>query len=135
MPIKKKTKRKIKAKKKDSTKQVLCSELKTIKDTFLQILHSSASIKEALEEANLEKGIFNQMLFEDKKFKQQFDDIINQKLELALLDSALRASSSTILTFSLTNRMPDKYKGRNTITPESVMPQQIVYVQEKEDKK
>ena len=121
------------AKKKKAVKKK--PDTKLIKESFLQILHSSASIKEALEEDNLEKGIFNQMLYEDSKFKQQFDDIINQKLELALLDSALRASSSTILTFSLTNRMPEKYKGRTAVNPETVMPQQIVYVQEKEDKK
>ncbi len=79
------------------------------KSNFLSALLEADTLSEALEISALPKNLLFSFLFEDKKFLKQFDKIINLKLEIALVDTALKAKAANILSFSLISRLPNKY--------------------------
>lgn len=79
------------------------------KSNFLSALLEADTLTEALELSALPKNLLFSFLFEDKKFLKQFDKIINLKLEIALIDTALKAKAANVLSFSLISRLPSKY--------------------------
>lgn len=102
---------------------------KLIKQQLLEAITNSDTLEEALCVMNITKGIFYTYLTKDKTFLKRFDAIINLKLEIALLESALKSKSASILSFSLANRLPLKYNKSSKENKEEA-PAQIVYVQE-----
>lgn len=81
----------------------------TEKEKFLSALLETDTLTEALEISALPKNLLFTFLFDDKKFLKQFDKIINLKLEIALVETALKAKAANILSFSLMSRLPNKY--------------------------
>ncbi|MDR0953194.1 MAG: hypothetical protein LBM71_03275 [Elusimicrobiota bacterium] len=107
------------------------TQQKQLKEQFLQALQESDTLAEALELCSLPKSALCAFIFKDKVFAKTFDKIINLKLEIALLETALRSKSAGILSFSLTNRLPKKYnKAKKEAKEETQEARQIVYVQE-----
>ncbi len=84
-------------------------KFKTEKEKFLSTLLETDTLTEALEISALPKNLLFTFLFDDKKFLKQFDKIINLKLEIALVETALKAKAANILSFSLMSRLPNKY--------------------------
>ena len=106
---------------------------KLAKEKFLNILQKSLTLTQALEESSLDQGDLCRFLIEDKTFQKQFDKIINLKLELALLESALKSKAAGILSFSLINRLPKKYnktKKEEKTSPNNTTPTKIIYIEE-----
>ena len=106
---------------------------KNSKENFLNILQKSLTLTQALEESALDQGDLCRFLIEDKTFQKHFDKIINLKLELALLESALKSKAAGILSFSLINRLPKKYnktKKEEKLSPSALMPTKIIYLEE-----
>ena len=103
----------------------------TIKQQFLQSLEESESLSDALKACSMPKSLLCSFLIKDKTFLKSFDKIINMKLEMALLDTALKSKAAGILSFSLINRLPKKYnKTKKEPKTEEQSPAKIVYVQE-----
>lgn len=100
---------------------------KIIKQQFLEALQNADSLSEALEACNMPKSVLCGFLFKDKSFLKAFDKIINLKLEIALLETALKSKSASVLSFSLTNRLPKKYNKTKKENKEEA-PSQILYV-------
>ena len=110
--------------------------LEKLKADFLSALLEADTLSEALELSALPKNILFSFLFEDKKFLKQFDKIINLKLEIALIDTALKAKAANILSFSLISRLPNKYnKNKKDITkdPKESPITKIIYDEQNED--
>lgn len=106
---------------------------KLAKQNFLNILQKSLTLTQALEESTLDQGDLCRFLIEDKTFQKHFDKIINLKLELALLESALKSKAAGILSFSLINRLPKKYnkaKKEEKTPSDNTMPRKIIYIEE-----
>lgn len=104
---------------------------KLAKQNFLTILQKSLTLTQALEESALDQGDLCRFLIEDKTFQKAFDKIINLKLELALLESALKSKAAGILSFSLINRLPKKYnKTKKEEKTENSFPTKIIYMEE-----
>lgn len=106
---------------------------KLAKQNFLNILQKSLTLTQALEESSLDQGDLCRFLIEDKTFQKQFDKIINLKLELALLESALKSKAAGILSFSLINRLPKKYnktKKEEKTPSDNTMPTKIIYIED-----
>ena len=106
---------------------------KIAKQNFLNTLQKSLTLNQALEESALDQGDLCRFLIEDKTFQKNFDKIINLKLELALLESALKSKAAGILSFSLINRLPKKYnktKKEEKLTETSPAPTKIIYLEE-----
>ena len=107
-------------------------DTKTLKQNFLETLQNADSLAEALEISALPKHLLCGFLLKDKSFQKAFDKIINLKLEIALLDAALKSKAAGVLSFSLSNRVPKKYnktkKDKDDESPKE--PKQIVYVSE-----
>ncbi|MDR1683935.1 MAG: hypothetical protein LBR90_00535, partial [Elusimicrobiota bacterium] len=82
---------------------------KVIKQQFLEALANSETLAEALEVCSMPRGMLCGFLFKDKTFLKAFDKVINLKLEIALLETALKSKAAGVLSFSLTNRLPKKY--------------------------
>ena len=106
---------------------------KIAKQNFLNTLQKSLTLTQALQESALDQGDLCRFLIEDKTFQKNFDKIINLKLELALLESALKSKAAGILSFSLINRLPKKYnktkKEEKTSACENA-PAKIIYLEE-----
>ncbi len=102
---------------------------KLIKQQLLEAITNTDTLEEALSVMNITKGQFYSYLTKDKTFLKRFDKIINLKLEIALLESALKSKSASILSFSLANRLPLKYNKSAKENKEEA-PAQIIYVQE-----
>ena len=101
---------------------------KTLKENFLKTLQQSDTITEALELSSFPKNMLCLALSEDKSFLKAFDKIINLKLEIALIEAALKSKTAGILCFSLTNRLPKKYNKSPKETPKrSDSPGKIIY--------
>ncbi|WP_424244786.1 hypothetical protein Dip510_002056 [Elusimicrobium posterum] len=64
-----------------------------IRTAFLKSLKNSPTIEEALSKEIMSYEDFVLMYAKDGAFRKKFDDIVNIKLELALLDSALKSKS------------------------------------------
>ena len=110
--------------------------LEKLKADFLSALLEADTLSEALELSALPKNILFSFLFEDKKFLKQFDKIINLKLEIALIDTALKAKAANILSFSLISRLPNKYnKNKKDIAkdPKESPITKIIYDEQNED--
>lgn len=105
---------------------------KILKEKFLTILEESSTINEALELSNFPKSMLCSALLKDKTFQKNFDKIINLKLEIALIESALKSKTAGILCFSLTNRLPKKYNKspKESAKPAST-PSKIIYDEDK----
>lgn len=105
---------------------------KTIKQNFLQALQEAESLSDALESCAMPKSMLCSFLIKDKTFLKSFDKIINLKLEMALLETALKSKSAGILSFSLVNRLPKKYNKTKKEPADKAekSPAKIVYVQE-----
>lgn len=106
---------------------------KLAKENFLKILQKSLTLTQALEESTLDQGDLCRFLIEDKTFQKHFDKIINLKLELALIESALKSKAAGILSFSLINRLPKKYnktKKEEKLSCENSLPTKIIYFEE-----
>ncbi|MBQ4493560.1 MAG: hypothetical protein II972_03035 [Elusimicrobiaceae bacterium] len=106
---------------------------KLAKQNFLNILQKSLTLTQALEESTLDQGDLCRFLIEDKTFQKNFDKIINLKLELALLESALKSKAAGILSFSLINRLPKKYnktKKEEKLSSQTPAPTKIIYFEE-----
>lgn len=106
---------------------------KLAKQNFLTILQKSLTLTQALEESSLDQGDLCRFLIEDKTFQKNFDKIINLKLELALLESALKSKAAGILSFSLINRLPRKYnktKKEEKFSQACLAPTKIIYLEE-----
>ena len=106
---------------------------KSTKEIFLKTLQKSLTLTQALEESSLDQGDLCRFLIEDKTFQKSFDKIINLKLELALLESALKSKAAGILSFSLINRLPKKYnkaKKEEKLSCEKSFPTKIIYFEE-----
>lgn len=100
------------------------------KQNFLNTLQNSLTLTQALEESSLDQGALCRFLIEDKTFQKKFDKIINLKLELALLESALKSKAAGILSFSLINRLPKKYnkaKKEEKAPASQAAPAKIIY--------
>lgn len=98
------------------------------KSAFLSALLEADTLTEALEISALPKNILFSFLFEDKKFLKQFDKIINLKLEIALVDTALKAKAANILSFSLISRLPNKYNKNKKDTQKDTKENQITKI-------
>ncbi|MBO4707516.1 MAG: hypothetical protein J5594_03030 [Elusimicrobiaceae bacterium] len=106
------------------------------KRNFLSALLEADTLTEALENSALPKNLLFTFLFDDKKFLKQFDKIINLKLEIALVDTALKAKAANILSFSLMSRLPNKYnKNKKDLSKDLAEPQitKIIYDEQNED--
>lgn len=106
------------------------------KEQFLFALQENETLSEALEFCGLTKSKLCTFLFKDKTFQKNFDKIINLKLEIALLETALKSRASNILTFSLINRLPKKYnKSKKEKSSEQAKqnglenPQEIIFME------
>ena len=111
-------------------------KFKKEKDNFLSALLETDTLSEALEFSALPKNMLFSFLFEDKKFLKQFDKIVNLKLEIALVDTALKAKAANILSFSLISRLPNKYNKNKKDTPKDTKENQItkiIYDEQNED--
>ncbi len=82
---------------------------KTEKEKFLSTLLETDTLTEALEISALPKNLLFTFLFDDKKFLKQFDKIINLKLEIALVETALKATAANLRSVSVMSRLPNKY--------------------------
>lgn len=103
------------------------------KQKLLDALQETESLTDALEFCGVSKSALCSFLFTDKTFQKSFDKIINLKLEIALIDTALKSRAANILSFSLINRLPKKYnktKKEQVKEKQENQNQQIVYVQE-----
>lgn len=106
---------------------------KLTKENFLKILQKSLTLTQALEESSLDQGDLCRFLIEDKTFQKHFDKVINLKLELALIESALKSKAAGILSFSLINRLPKKYnktKKEEKVSSINSAPTKIIYFEE-----
>ena len=106
------------------------------KQNFLSALLEADTLTEALENSALPKNLLFTFLFDDKNFLKQFDKIINLKLEIALVDTALKAKAANVLSFSLMSRLPNKYnKNKKDTLKDSAEPQitKIIYDEQDED--
>ena len=111
-------------------------KFKQEKQNFLSALLEADTLTEALENSALPKNLLFTFLFDDKNFLKQFDKIINLKLEIALVDTALKAKAANVLSFSLMSRLPNKYnKNRKEISKDLAEPQitKIIYDEQDED--
>ncbi len=118
-----------------SAKSRAAQDDKQIKQKFLDALEQSDTLCEALEISCLPKNMLCHFLIKDKEFLKEFDKIVNLKLEIALLESALKSKSAGILSFSLINRLPKKYNKTKKEAPSKESqpaPSQIVYVDDEE---
>ncbi|MCL2888438.1 MAG: hypothetical protein FWF35_03980 [Elusimicrobia bacterium] len=108
------------------TKKYDTNAANKLKRTFLKHLQNSVAIDGALEAAGMEPIKLLHYLDKDKDFESSFHKIINQKLEIAFLDAALKTKSPTILSFALTNRLAEKY---NKTKPSFLPPEtaQIIF--------
>ena len=106
------------------------------KQNFLSALLEADTLTEALENSALPKNLLFTFLFDDKNFLKQFDKIINLKLEIALVETALKAKAANILSFSLMSRLPNKYnKNKKDNLKDLQEPQitKIIYDEQDED--
>jgi hypothetical protein len=103
-------------------------KFKQEKQNFLSALLEADTLTEALENSALPKNLLFTFLFEDKHFLKQFDKIINLKLEIALIDTALKAKAANILSFSLISRLPNKYNKNKKDTPKDLAEPQITKI-------
>ncbi|MBO7605245.1 MAG: hypothetical protein J6S61_02090 [Elusimicrobiaceae bacterium] len=111
-------------------------KFKQEKQNFLSVLLEADTLTEALENSALPKNLLFTFLFDDKNFLKQFDKIINLKLEIALVETALKAKAANILSFSLMSRLPNKYnKNKKENSKELQEPQitKIIYDEQDED--
>lgn len=111
-------------------------KFKQEKQNFLSALLEADTLTEALENSALPKNLLFTFLFDDKNFSKQFDKIINLKLEIALVDTALKAKAANVLSFSLMSRLPNKYnKNKKEISKDLAEPQitKIIYDEQNED--
>lgn len=98
------------------------------KQNFLSALLEAETLTEALEISNLPKNLLFNFLFDDKNFLKQFDKIINLKLEIALVDTALKAKAANVLSFSLMSRLPNKYNKNKKDTSKDLQEPQITKI-------
>lgn len=106
---------------------------KTLKENFLKTLQEANTITEALELSAFPKNMLCSVLAEDKSFLKAFDKIINLKLEIALIEAALKSKTAGILCFSLTNRLPKKYNKSPKESPKRTeAPSKIIYENDKQ---
>lgn len=106
---------------------------KTLKENFLKTLQESDTITEALELSSFPKNMLCSALAQDKAFLKAFDKIINLKLEIALIEAALKSKTAGILCFSLTNRLPKKYnKSPKESAKRPETPSKIIYESDKQ---
>lgn len=111
-------------------------KFKSEKQNFLSALLESDTLTEALENSALPKNLLFTFLFDDKNFLKQFDKIVNLKLEIALLETALKAKAANILSFSLMSRLPNKYnknKKENLKDTSANQITKIIYDEQNED--
>ena len=111
-------------------------KFKQEKQNFLSALLAADTLTEALENSALPKNLLFTFLFDDKNFLKQFDKIINLKLEIALVETALKAKAANILSFSLMSRLPNKYnKNKKDNSKDLQEPQitKIIYDGQDED--
>ena len=111
-------------------------KFKQEKQNFLSALLEADTLTEALENSALPKNLLFTFLFDDKNFLKQFDKIINLKLEIALLETALKAKAANILSFSLMSRLPNKYNKNKKETQKDSKENQItkiIYDEQNED--
>ncbi len=111
-------------------------KFKQEKQNFLSALLEADTLTEALENSALPKNLLFTFLFDDKNFLKQFDKIINLKLEIALVETALKAKAANILSFSLMSRLPNKYnKNKKDNLKDLQEPQitKIIYDEQDED--
>ena len=104
------------------------NDFKTEKQNFLSALIETDTLAEALEISALPKNLLFTFLFDDKKFLKQFDKIINLKLEIALVETALKAKAANILSFSLMSRLPNKYNKNKKETQKENKENQITKI-------
>ena len=98
------------------------------KQNFLSALLEAETLTEALEISALPKNLLFTFLFDDKNFLKQFDKIINLKLEIALVDTALKAKAANVLSFSLMSRLPNKYNKNKKDTSKDLQEPQITKI-------
>jgi hypothetical protein len=113
----------------DITLKISSSDNKTV---FLHFLSDSDTLKQAIKKSGVSLSLVHYLLKTDDDFRTAVDEVLNKKLEFAAIDTALGGNSS-LLTLMLTNRMPDKYKPKNSYeepTPYS----RIIYVDAEESK-
>ena len=111
-------------------------KFKQEKQNFLSALLEADTLTEALENSALPKNLLFTFLFDDKNFLKQFDKIVNLKLEIALVDTALKAKAANVLSFSLMSRLPNKYnKNKKEISKDLAETQitKIIYDEQNED--
>ena len=111
-------------------------KFKQEKQNFLSALLETDTLTEALEISALPKNLLFTFLFDDKNFSKQFDKIINLKLEIALVDTALKAKAANVLSFSLMSRLPNKYNKNKKDTSKDLQEPQItkiIYDEQNED--
>jgi len=103
---------------------------KFLQQQFLEALQNADSLSEALDACAMPKSALCAMLFKSKSFQKAFDKIINLKLEIALIETALKSKTPTVLSFSLTNRLPKKYnKSQKPVSDAPQKQGKIVYVE------
>ena len=110
------------------TPKTNADKFKEEKQKFLAALLETDTLSEALENSNLPKNLLFTFLFDDKNFLKQFDKIINLKLEIALVDTALKAKAANILSFSLMSRLPNKYNKNKKENPKESKENQITKI-------
>jgi len=104
---------------------------KLIQQKFLQALQNADSLSEALDACAMPKSALYALLFKNKSFQKAFDKIINLKLEITLIETALKSKTPAVLSFSLTNRLPKKYnKSKKDSSGKDAQKQgKIIYVE------
>ncbi len=112
-----------------ATKKIKTDDkFKQEKQNFLSALLEADTLTEALENSTLPKNLLFTFLFDDKNFLKQFDKIVNLKLEIALLETALKAKAANILSFSLMSRLPNKYNKNKKETQQNLKENQITKI-------
>ena len=103
---------------------------KKLNNSFLKHFQNSLSISAALEAAGLEEAKFYSYLDGDKDFDFKFQKTVNQKLEIAFLETALQSKTAAILSFALVNRLPEKYNRAKAPSSAQEGPAQIIFTDE-----
>ncbi|MCX5783771.1 MAG: hypothetical protein NTW04_04970 [Elusimicrobia bacterium] len=82
---------------------------------FFQILSFSGSVADAVRKSGAAMHELFSLLRRDKNFRAEFEAVLNQRLEISAIDSALKGKIS-VLSFLLCNRLPAKYKNSQHIS-------------------
>ncbi|WP_428898132.1 hypothetical protein Dip518_000323 [Parelusimicrobium proximum] len=101
---------------------------RTKKDMFLKVLSNSSSIESACKESDFDFNHLFEIYNKNEEFRNTFNEIINLHLETTFIDVVLKNKTPALITFALSNRMPEKYNKNRQSAPDAPEAKQIVFV-------